>query len=236
MSTNLFDDASNYKAKPRCHTTHKPIKLGMGEILGASCGSPKSGYDIYIGFDYGMKFSHQPYPWEQKSDPVIEFQYHITDMCAPKDAARFRKMIEWTAEQLELGKKIHVGCIGGHGRTGTFLAALVSLYKDLTDDPIKWVRENHCVKAVESESQIKFLVNNFGCKTATPTKESFKSSSGSHTYTNDWKDKWRGLDSGTVVGRTRPHGSVITEFPKVTRNAASKEKLRAMTGKGSIWG
>ena len=54
--------------------------------------------------------------------------FPVRDMAAPDDAAQFRKLVEWTKGEVDAGRKVHVGCIGGHGRTGTFLAALVSLY------------------------------------------------------------------------------------------------------------
>jgi len=231
MTDSLFDNdmpsgggyGGTYKSKPRCHTTHKPIKLGMGEVLGGACGSPREGYDIYIGFDYGMKMQHQPFPWDQKADPIIEFQYRITDMCAPKSPKEFKKMIEWCADQLHDGKKIHVGCIGGHGRTGLFLAALVSLHEDVTDDPIAYVRKEHCKKAVESDSQLKFLKKHFGIKIKghKPTKGG--GYHGSSKYFDNHK--------GTQTGRTFHDGNV-TEFPR----KATPEKIRFVAKKGSIWG
>lgn len=239
MTDSLFDQPSgggygSTYSKPRCHTTHKPIKLGNGEIVGASCGSPRDGYDIYIGFDYGMKMQHQPFPWDlsKYADPIVEFQYHITDMCAPKSPKEFRKMIEWCADQLDDGKKIHVGCIGGHGRTGTFLAALVSLYEDLTDDPIKWVRENHCKKAVESKSQIKFLVKHFGCKKAKPTKQHWDVGGSKFEH-------WRGTTTGRLSGKQSHHGNVSDLFPPARDSHSRKrleEKIKYVGKKGSIWG
>lgn len=228
MSSDLFNEAPSgggyggtYKSKPRCHTTHKPLKLGMGEIVGGACGSPREGYDIYIGFDYGMKMQHQPFPWDQKDDPIVEFQYRITDMCAPKSPSEFKKMIEWCAEQLHDGKNIHVGCIGGHGRTGLFLAALVSLHEDVTDDPIGYVRKHHCKKAVESKSQMKFLKKHFGIPTKghAPTK-------------GDWGKPSKGLFKGTQTGRTFHDHSNITQIDR----KRSLEKIRHVSKKGSIWG
>lgn len=170
MTAQLFDYKGKTPIAPRCHTTHPTLKLGKGELLGASCGSPRDGFDVYIGFCYTMKLQHQPYPWELKTDPVIEFPFEIIDMKAPSNPAQFAKLVDWVVGMLDAGKRIHVGCIGGHGRTGTFLAALVSKYPGITDDPIAWVRKNHCVKAVESKVQIDFLIKHFGCKTAKPTK------------------------------------------------------------------
>lgn len=224
MATKYFNDnwkdQSGYVSKPRCHTTHKPIKLGNGEILGAACGSPREGYDIYIGFDYGMKFKHQLFPWDKTADPIVEFQYHITDMCAPKSPKEFKKMLNWCAEQLEDGKKIHIGCIGGHGRTGTFLAALISLYPDLTDDPIQWVRDNHCKKAVESASQIKFLAKHFGCKTAEPTKGF------SNLGTPKTRDYSKGTDDWAPYRTGKP----------LQRQKHLKTTISCVSKKGSIWG
>ena len=228
--TDLFSQHSSggFSSKPRCHTKHPVLKLGNGEIVGGSCGSPREGYDIYIGFCYTMKFQHQPYPWETKNDPIIEFQFTITDMCAPKSPKQFRKMVEWVSEQLHDGKRIHVGCIGGHGRTGTFLAALVSLHEDLTDDPIKWVRENHCKKAVESESQIKFLMKHFGCKKAKPTKQSGGFSGGKYSSTG-YEPNWGGQprSSGYRKPKKGKRGGQVVPM---------REKISHVPKKGSIWG
>ncbi len=233
MSSDLFNNdlpsgggyGGTYKSGPRCHTKHKPIKLGMGEIVGGACGSPREGYDIYIGFDYGMKMQHQPFPWDQKADPIIEFQYRITDMCAPKSPKEFKKMIEWCAEQLHDGKNIHVGCIGGHGRTGLFLAALVSLHEDVTDDPIAYVRKHHCKKAVESDSQLKFLKKHFGIKIKghKPTKGG--------GYTGKAKGLFGSQDAYDQHHKDQ-HRSKVTQIDR----KRVPDKIRHVSNKGSIWG
>lgn len=57
--------------------------------------------------------------------------------------------------KLKEGKKILVFCIGGHGRTGTFLASLVALIEDRkeTCDPIETIRRRYCQHAVETLEQ-----------------------------------------------------------------------------------
>ena len=226
------DEHKTYKPKPRCHTTHQPITLGMGEIVGACCGSPRDGYDIYIGLCSTMKLKHQKYPWEDSYDPIIEFQFNITDGCAPGKPAEFRKMIEWVAEQLDDGKKVHVGCIGGHGRTGTFLAALVSLYEDLTDDPIAYVRKEHCAKAVESESQLKFLNKHWGIKIDghKPSKPSYSSKSNGKTYPKaEWYNEYSQPLSASQRRKNLSAKDVIATPDRKTR-------IPHMAKKGSIWG
>lgn len=58
-------------------------------------------------------------------------------------------------EELKRGKKILAFCVGSHGRTGTFLASLISILEseEETPDPIVAVRERHCEKAVETHAQ-----------------------------------------------------------------------------------
>lgn len=143
------------------------MPIGDHKIYGGSCISPVvDDADIYIGFDYGMAKSHKAYPWEAGES----FLFPIQDMGVPKDPAQFKKLIEWISMQLAANKKIHVGCIGGHGRTGMVLSALV---KHITGevDAIQYVRKNYCTKAVESASQVKFLMTHFGVSTVKGHKE-----------------------------------------------------------------
>ena len=226
MTYDLFNGGKGgSKGYVKCCHSHPVLKLGNGEIVGASCGSPRDGYDIYIGFCYTMKFQHQAYPWDNNGDPVIEFQYSITDGCAPKRPAEFKKMIKWVAEQLEAGKKIHVGCIGGHGRTGTFLAALVA-HMEVSDDPIKWVRKNHCKKGVESKSQVNFLHKHFGC----PKHKGSKEHSG---YSGTQTGRYQGTGTGNVSEHRKPARKPLSASD-VVRNMP--ERITAMDKKGSIWG
>lgn len=148
------------KGEVRCHESHPTLKLGGGTLLGASCLDPRDGFDVYVGLDHGMHRRHYGYPWEESS-PVIEIYYPITDGCAPKDPVQFGKMVAWLAEQLAAGKSLHAGCIGGHGRTGLLLAALVRVI--LGDAKAgDWVRENYCKSAIETEAQTAFLETHFG--------------------------------------------------------------------------
>jgi hypothetical protein len=159
---------SSSKGYVPCHESHPVLKVGKGEILGASCNHPREGYDIYVGLDWGMQ-RQVAFPWEPPSE-VVEVYFPVTDGSVPKDVAQFKKMIEWLMLQLDQGKRIHMGCIGGHGRTGTLLAALVSrVHGD--SNAGKWVRENYCKSAIETTTQIKFLQDHFGVVPVSPSKE-----------------------------------------------------------------
>jgi hypothetical protein len=154
-----------------CYNSHKPLVLGATglQIHGGSCSSPViKDADIYIGFDGGMSFTRRHWPWVDGT----EILFRIPDGRAPADPAAFRQLVDWTAEQLHAGKTVHCGCIGGHGRTGTFLAALVSVVVG-EDDAITYVRENYCKKAVETLEQIEFLHKHYGIAQAGARKQSW---------------------------------------------------------------
>jgi hypothetical protein len=146
---------------PACHASHPQIDLGGGVFCGASCLHPLKGYDIYVGLDYGMERTIQ-YPWDPVVESkVIEVYFPIPDGGIPKSVEQFKKMAVWLKEQLALGKRVHVGCIGGHGRTGLLLAALVSLVHD-NSEAGTWVREHYCKSAIETTKQVQFLKDHFG--------------------------------------------------------------------------
>ena len=162
-----FDDlgkGSEYTSfgHTRCYETHPPLVLpgdAGWKIFGGSCSTPVvKDADVYIGFDLSMRMTARSWPWKKGS----EFLFHIQDMAAPTNPEEFKQLVAWTVKQLEGGAKIHAGCIGGHGRTGTFLAALVAELGVV--DAITYVRTGYCHKAVESRIQVEFLGKHFGVK------------------------------------------------------------------------
>lgn len=73
--------------------------------------------------------------------------YHVL----PSDVAD--QAVAKIVSALENKKKVGIFCLGGHGRTG-YLACLVLGALDYAD-PIRYIRENYCKLAVESNAQIK---------------------------------------------------------------------------------
>jgi hypothetical protein len=203
---------STYKP---CHTEHPIIQFGDGEFCGASCLNPREGYDIYVGLDNGMSFKHSTYPWEPSDTKVIEFLFPIVDMQAPSNAENFMKLVEYLADQLSLGKRIHAGCIGGHGRTGTLIAALVAHITGELDS-ITWTRDNYCKKAVESPSQVDFLHKHFDVKKI----------EGSKSYK---KPSYNYSESKNLVDYQQQE----IAFPRKT--SSKPTKFKAVKTTGSIW-
>lgn len=215
------------KYVPRCYESHPPLSVGEGLfVYGGSCCSPSvKDADVYIGFDYGMQ-RDEVFPWHQKESGPIEVFFKISDGTAPPNPKEFRNLIVWSAEQIRAGKKVHAGCIGGHGRTGTYLAALVKHMLDI-DDATTYVRKHYCKKAVESDSQVNFLHKHWGI-TKTEGSKSHLDLSGSH---KSWKNT---LHSGG----TGSHGVGKSLMPENTKtfSASSAKSLKCVASKKSIWG
>lgn len=208
-----FEDSSFSKSGyKRCFESHPPLIIGDQKIWGGSCSSPVvKDADIYVGLDMSIAKSPKSYPWEEGES----FLFYIQDMAAPADPKQFSKLIDYLAVQLTASKKIHVGCIGGHGRTGTVLSALVAVMAG-EKDAITYVRDHYCVKAVESASQVDFLVKHFGVK-AVPGAKSHGATSG----------RWSGSSN---VKELKPVAPPRDNFP------SGAKSFTPMLNPMSLWG
>lgn len=144
-----------------CHESHPDLHIGSGTLKGGNCRdhTRHTGVALYVALDGSMK--HPLFEATQELPRCV--YYPIQNMGVPNNVDKFHQLVITILAFLEKGKTVHVGCIGGHGRTGLVIAAVVAMLPDVTDDPIKWVRENYCKKAIESKSQENFLAAHYGC-------------------------------------------------------------------------
>ena len=206
------DGGDKFVVGKMCYESHPPLTMPGTEfkVYGGSCGHPiVTDADVYIGFDPSMTYTARSWPWKQG----CEFLFRVPDMGVPSKPDEFVKMVDWAKTQVDAGKKLHCGCIGGHGRTGMFLAALVSRYGE--KDAITHVRARYCHKAVESSTQVKFLGDHFGI---IPAKGS-KSSTASSDHGNLPKGKGKGE---------------LTEL-KPGMFKGGEETFHHVAGNGCIW-
>lgn len=137
---------------PQCSHRGEPVNVGPYQILagGTRYLQPEDldRADIVIPLGEGIparlgqRVQVLACPWGDMQPPPAGFEQLIRMQVIPELAA---------------GKKILVYCIGSHGRTGTFLASLISVLEPETKDPIAAVRNRHCYKAVESREQAEFV-------------------------------------------------------------------------------
>jgi hypothetical protein len=79
------------------------------------------------------------------------------DFGIPDDAASVVGRLEDVLRRARAGEVVEIGCLGGHGRTGTALACLAALSSHPPTDAVAWVRANYCPKAVETDGQTSFV-------------------------------------------------------------------------------
>jgi hypothetical protein len=161
MKTNSNTAKSSNITAMRCYMEHQPLSLGGDKfILGGCCiDHDHLEADVYIGLDDAMMGDSSLYPWSDKEGVL----FYIPDMRTPANFEEFDNMINWIQDQINDGKTVHVGCLGGHGRTGMVLSALA--YKMLgIEDAITYVRDNYCEETVETMAQVKWLNKHYGIK------------------------------------------------------------------------
>lgn len=168
-NTTVFND--NYNARPKC--THRGTTMiyaspGYGVQLYAanSTGITPSLYDVTLdcakvtrGVQGFVKAHDQGYvsglaPFVAAAQNIIELDW--PDGSAPPVALGFWVQL-WRLLQERGVKSMGVCCFGGHGRTGTALAALMIADGVVADSAIKVVRSVHCKRAIETQAQERYL-------------------------------------------------------------------------------
>jgi len=88
-------------------------------------------------------------PWDHAHLPWVDF--------GVPDATELRVVLEDVLARSRRGEHVEVGCLGGHGRTGTALACLAVLTGTPPGEAVAWVRAAYCEKAVETDEQHAFV-------------------------------------------------------------------------------
>lgn len=83
--------------------------------------------------------------------------YPWQDYAAPDNLDEIKRACEWMLSELGAGKFVDIGCIGGHGRTGSLVACLLVMQGMNPNEAITKVRREYCHKAVESIAQTRFI-------------------------------------------------------------------------------
>jgi hypothetical protein len=80
------------------------------------------------------------------------------DFGLPPDIEELRGALQDLLDRARRGERVELGCLGGHGRTGTALACLAVLAGTPASEAVAWVRKNYCEKAVETAAQEAFVL------------------------------------------------------------------------------
>lgn len=100
--------------------------------------------------DYGLYLDRawQP-PWPHD---LLDWP----DFGVPDDTAALTKALTTALDRARAGQRVELGCLGGHGRTGTALACLAVLTGLGSSEAVAWVRARYCPAAVETPEQEAF--------------------------------------------------------------------------------
>ncbi len=133
------------------HLHLSPVVLPDGTQLTGVSFDPDGPYARVREPDYGLYLDHrwQP-PWNHG---------HIDwpDFGVPADSQAVTTGLTDLLERARSGQRTEIGCLGGHGRTGTALACLAVLAGHPVTGAVAWVRSAYCPRAVETPAQEAFI-------------------------------------------------------------------------------
>ena len=101
------------------------------------------GFGLYLDETWAPPWPHAHLDWP--------------DFGVPGDLDALRRALQDLLDRARAGESVEVGCLGGHGRTGTALACLAVLTGTPADEAVAWVRASYCARAVETEEQEAFV-------------------------------------------------------------------------------
>lgn len=133
------------------HVHHSAITLPDGtSVTGVSFDfadpysrSRPPDFGLYFDRQWAPPWSHDHFPWP--------------DFGVPDDPDAFISALHAALGLARAGQLVEIGCLGGHGRTGTALACLAVLTGTARDDAVEWVHVSYCADAVETREQEDFI-------------------------------------------------------------------------------
>lgn len=212
-----YENGWNTWSSNTCSHALDPIQLKGVVVYASKVRSHTEGTTPDLGcYAYGG--------WNPASPALfIPWQDYGLPTCSYETAARSIKMAFDAAKS---GDTVEVGCMGGHGRTGTILACMaVMADEELTGQAaVKYIQATHCTKAVETSTQEWFVRWFRAWYYGTPFAESEPKGWGSTTSTTTTvvSGSTRGEAIHVTVradGTTEEiyaDGTIVTTFPEST--------------------
>ena len=128
-----------------------PLSLGWrGGMIGFDIvGGPYDRFRKGLNGDFGVCVRAERVPAD------VDVWVPIPDFGVPDNHVTVMKALETTLRMAMRGKRIWVGCAGGYGRTGLFLALLAKCCR--VDDPVGYVRAKYNERAIETVQQSDYV-------------------------------------------------------------------------------
>jgi len=133
------------------HLHDDAVQLPNGRQVRAVSFDATSPYGRTEQPDYGLYLDpHWQPPW-----PHDHLQW--PDFGVPDDLGLLHKALTELLDRAGHGELVEMGCLGGHGRTGTALACAAILAGEKADSAVRWVRSSYCSAAIETAAQERFI-------------------------------------------------------------------------------
>lgn len=148
-----------WKQQRTCDHNFDLFTLPTGEHCRASAWSDVPYNDRYLP-DVGVYLDSVWYPSDVFGYALGWRDFGEPTMC-DFDVVRTARYVY---AHIQAGETVEVGCMGGHGRTGSFLAILCLVSTDTNTQrrmsgaaAVRYVRDNHCKLAIENRTQERYI-------------------------------------------------------------------------------
>jgi hypothetical protein len=167
-----LDTPAKYASKHKCVHNQTKVKLGNYEIWCSEYPDKQTVREdpdvgIYLanvwmklspiwstGTKRGLSFGLNDYP---------AVFVNWTDMDVPKFDV-LCNVVNYAVQQIYAGKKVEIGCYGGHGRTGTLLACIMIKILGISgNEAIDKVHKDYCQHAIETSKQ-EAIIREYGMR------------------------------------------------------------------------
>jgi hypothetical protein len=148
---------------PKCRHYEVKVTLPDGTVVWPSSMNNRKADDATP--DFGI---YADRGWQPRGYPALMVPWPDFGLPDLSDQALL-DVVHIGLERARAGFTVELGCIGGHGRTGTLLG-LMAIHAGLhpDDDPVDWVHKNYCKEAVEGERQRWFLAKHRAMRNGWP--------------------------------------------------------------------
>ena len=149
----LCDNDDHDHQQRELHVHRDPVRLPDGTVINAVSYDPGQPCDRDEEPDFGLYLDPR---WEAPWD-----HDHLgwPDFGVPEDQAQVKAALESLIQRSRDGQTVELGCVGGHGRTGTALATAAVLTGLDPSEAVGWIRATYCAEAVETSAQESFVVS-----------------------------------------------------------------------------
>jgi hypothetical protein len=145
-------DADHDHQRFDVHQHRSVVVLPDGTEVTAVSFDARDPYARELPADYGLYLDKR---WQP---PWTHDHLDWPDFGVPDDVAQVVAALRSLLDRARAQDRVEVGCLGGHGRTGTALACLAILCGHPPFEAIPWVRANYCADAVETVEQEAFVI------------------------------------------------------------------------------